>query len=109
MAYAKKMYHPGGWETRLLPLGTGTGVMLYDPKSGKGLGIQPMYKDSTNPPDILILSSFFPPGTLPDFTEKYKRGLESEAMKDLGPAYSVIASPANMPPLEGIELMVTKR
>jgi hypothetical protein len=58
---------------------------------------------------MLIISSFFPPDTLPEFTNEYKKALESAAMKDLGPNYTVTASHTNMPPFEGIELMVTIR
>ena len=58
-AYSKKMIHPQRWELRLSPQTTGTGVMAYDSQSGMGLGIQPLYGDYTNPPDMLIVVPFF--------------------------------------------------
>ena len=108
-AFAKRMVHPLGWEIRLAPHSTGTGVMSFDSKSGMGSAIQPLYGDYINSPDILIVSSFYPLGTLPAFTDKYKEGLENEAVKDLGPNYSVSASYLKMSRLEGIELTVTTR
>ena len=108
-AYAKKMVHPQGWELRLSPHTTGTGVMAYDSQSGMGLAIQPLYGDYTNPPDMLIVSSFYPLGTLPNFTDEFKKSLEKEAMKDLGPHFSVSASYVKMSRLEGVRLKVTKK
>jgi hypothetical protein len=82
--------------------------MAYDSKNGYGLSIQPFYKDDKSPPDILIVGSYYPSGTLPKFTDEFRTAIESEAKEDLGSKYSVSASHTKMPPFEGIELMITK-
>ena len=108
-AYVKRMIHPDGWKVRLSPHDTGTGVMSFDPNSGFGLSIQPLYNGNEGPPKILIVGSYYPLGTLPDFTEDFKKSLENDAEKDLGPDYSVSASYIKMPPFETIELKVMRK
>jgi len=105
-AYVKRMIHPDGWKVRLSPHDTGTGVMSFDHNSGFGVSIKPLYNGNEGPPTILIVGSYYPLGTLPDFTEKFKKRLENEALKDLGPNYSVSASYTKIPPFEAIELTV---
>ncbi len=106
--YARKMVHPDGWKVRLSPRDTGTGVMAYDNQTRMGLSIQPFYKDENSLPDILIVGSYYPLGTLPKFTEDFKHTIEGEAKKDLGAEYSVSAAYIEMPPFEGVELLITK-
>lgn len=108
-AYVKRMIHPDGWKVRLSPHDTGTGVMSFDPNSGFGLSIQPLYNGNEGPPTILIVGSYYPLGTLPDFTEEFKKSLENDAVEDLGPNYSVSASYTKMPPFEAIELTVMRK
>jgi hypothetical protein len=108
-AYAKRMVHPEGWQVRLSPHESGTGVMSYNPKTGLGLSIQPLYGNDTSPPDMLVVGSDFPAGTLPKFTDELKRRMEADAGRDLGPEYSVSARyTALAPSIEGIELTVMK-
>ena len=108
-AYAQRMVHPEGWKVRLSPHDTGTGVMAFDPQTGFGLSVQPFYDGNSGPPTILIVGSYYPLGSLPPFTDDFKKSLERDATKDLGPGYSVSASYTKMPPFEGIELMITKK
>ena len=108
-AYAKRMVHPEGWRVRLSPHESGTGVMSYNPKTGVGLSIQPLYGNDTSPPGMLVVGSYFPAGTLPKFTDELKRRMEADAGRDLGPEYSVLARySALAPSIEGIELTVMK-
>ncbi len=103
------MVHPEGWQLRLSPHESGTGVMSYNPKTGVGLSIQPLYGNDISPPDILMVGSYFPAGTLPKFTDELKRRMEADAIKDLGPGYSVSARyTALTSSIEGIELTVMK-
>ena len=88
-AYVKKIVIPKAWEVRLSPSDTGTFIMALDPVTKFGLIVQPMYSKDNTPPDVLFVSSYFPIGTLPKFTEDFKRGLETEAKKDLGAEYDV--------------------
>ena len=108
-AYAQKMIHPEGWKVRFGRHDTGTSVMAFDPNTSMGLSIQPLYENDDLPPTIIIVGSYYPLGSLPAFTDDFKRSLEKEAGKDLGPAYSVSASYSKMPPFEGIELMIMKK
>ena len=112
--YAKKIIHPLGWEVRLYPTSTGTGVMSGDPNSGIFLAVQPVYyeiqgTDNIKPPNMLRVGSYYPPGTLPEFTDEFKNGVENASMKDLGPNYLVSASYADHSPLEGIMLTIIKK
>jgi hypothetical protein len=59
-AYAKRMVHPDGWKVRISPYDTGTGVMSFDPKSGLGLSVQPLYSDNKGPPAVPIVGSYYP-------------------------------------------------
>jgi hypothetical protein len=109
---AKQFQHPPGWEVRVSPpLDTGTAVMAFDPKSGTGLSLQPLFHNAQKPPDMLILSNLFPPGTFPEFSEKMKQEMEAAARTDLGPAYAVrisfsrTASPA--PGFDKIDIVIT--
>ena len=63
--------------------------MSFDPNSGFGLSIQPLYNGNDGPPIILIVGSYYPLGTLPDFTEEFKKSLGNDVLKDLGSSYSV--------------------
>src|SRR3990172_769352 len=99
-AEAKQMVHPDGWKVRLSPVETGTGGMAFDPKTGMGLAVQPLFRDWQSPPEMLVVGSYYPAGTFPKFNERLKRDMEAAARSDLGPAYSVsisftrMASPA---------------
>ncbi len=83
--------------------------MAVDPSTGFGLSVQPLYTDNTSPPFMLIVGSYYPLGSLPEFTNEFKQRVEHEASEDLGAAYSVSAAYTKMPPLEAIELTVLKK
>ena len=103
------MVHPAGWQVRLSPFDSGTAVMSYNPKTGVGLLIQPLYRDDASAPDILMVVSYFPVGTLPKFTDELKRSMEADARKDLGQEYSVSARYTTISSsVEGLELTVMK-
>ena len=108
-AYTKKMEQAEGRKVRLSPHDTGTGVMSFDPSTGMGLSVQPLYSDNKRSPTMLIVGSYYPMGTLPNFTDEFKKSLENAASNEIGPTYSVTASYTKMPPFEGIELIVTKK
>jgi hypothetical protein len=103
------MIHPAGWKVRLTHHDTGTVVMAFDPNTGMGLSIQPLYASHEKPPTALIVGSYYPPGFLPAFNDDFKSSLEKEAAADLGPAYTVSATHAKFASFEGIELTITKK
>lgn len=107
-AYARRMVYPEGWKVRLAPHDTGTGVMAFDGNTNFGLSIQPLFVTDEDPPGMLIVGSYYPLGHLPPFTDDFRKGLEKEAVKDLGQGYSVSASYTKLPSFEGIELKITK-
>jgi hypothetical protein len=104
--YAQKIGYPSDWEIRRSHLATGTTVMAFHQKTGRGLSIQPLYGDDKSRPDMLIVGSYYPIGSLPKFTEALKKEIEEAAKKDLGPEYSVTVSYAKFPKFEGIELQL---
>ena len=107
-AYAERMIHPDGWKVQRSRHDTGTAVTAFDEKTNTGLSIQPLYHDDVNPPDELIVGSFYPKGTLQPFTPEFKKKLELGAQEDLGSDYSVSASHADVSSWEGIELTVVR-
>lgn len=110
-AEVKQMVHPSGWKVRLSPVDTGTGVIAFDSKTGMGLAVQPLFQDMQSPPEMLVVGSYYPAGTFPDFSERLKRNMEAAARSDLGPAYSVSISFKRMasppPGFDVVEVIIT--
>ncbi len=107
-AYATRVAHPPDWNLSLTPNDTGTAVIAFDPATGVGMSIQPLYADEENPPEVVIFGSYYPRGTLPEFTDDLQRQTEEQAEQDLGSPYRVAASYGSYPFGEGVELTVTK-
>ena len=106
-SYAKRMTHPLGWRTRLLPQDTGTGFAAFDPATGMGLTVQPLFSNDTDPPDAIVVGSWYPVGRV-RFTPAFVADVERASQRDLGPRYSVSASSKKLAGLEGIELLVSR-
>ena len=107
--YVNRMEYPDGWSARKSTHNTGTGIMAYDPATGFGLSVQPMYGNTNESPDMIIVGSYYPKGTIPLMDEELKERLRKESEEDLGPSYTVSVLFADAPPFEGVELLVTKR
>jgi hypothetical protein len=111
-AHATAMVHPAGWKVALKELDTGTSVMAYDPDSGFGLSIQPLYLDKHGPPQMLIVGSYYPSGTFPEFTEQLRSDIEQAVQADLGKKYSVSVNLEKIAPfgaeVELVELTITR-
>ena len=106
--FAKRMTH-ATMKVQLSTVETGIGVMMYDPSTGAGVSFQPLYRDNVSPPDLLIVGQYLPSGIVGGLTDELKRAVEAAAQDELGPAYSVSATYFTKPPLDGIELMITRR
>ena len=106
--YATRVEHPPSWNVNLSPNQTGTAVMAFDPATGVGLSVQPLYRGDDNSPESLIFGSYYPLGTLPAFTSNLQRETEEQARDDLGSQYSVVASYGRYPFGEGVELTIQK-
>lgn len=96
--YAKQIGYPQDWKIRLAPLDTGTGVMAYDPKTGFGLSVQPLYDDDGGPPAMLIVGNLYPAGAFPTFPDSLRQEMERAARADLGAAYDVSISSQRISP-----------
>lgn len=111
-AEAKQMVHPDGWKVRLSPMETGTGLMAFDPNTGIGLAVKPLFRDRQNPPDMLVVGSYYPAGTFRNFSDQRKRDMEAAARADLGPAYAVSISfnkmPSPPPGFDVVEVIITR-
>lgn len=107
-AYAKQMDPPPGWTMRLLPQPTGTGFAAYDPATGMGLSVQPLYRNDNDPPDMIVVGSWYPAGRF-RFTPERVAEIERAARRDLGPGYAVSASTPQQGGIEGVELLVTRQ
>ena len=111
-AEAKQIVYPSGWEVRRSPVDTGTGVMAFDAKTRMGLAVQPLFRDMQSPPEMLVVGSYYPVGTFPNFSEGLKRDMEAAARSDLGPAYSVSISFTRMasppPGFDVVEVIITR-
>lgn len=105
--YAQAMIHPDGWKTQFFPQDSGTVVMFFDNNSSMGLSVRPYYRDNSSPPFKLIVGSYYPKGTLPEFTDKFKKNLESNEAADLGPNYSVKATYTVLRLIEEIKLVIS--
>ncbi len=106
--YARDMVHPEGWKTQLFPQDTGTIVMFFDSNSSMGLSVRPFFQDNNSPPVKLIVGSYYPIGTLPKFTDNFKKNLESDEAADLGPDYSVTAIYTPLRLIEVIKLIISQ-
>ena len=106
--YAKHLDPPPGWTMRLLPQTTGTGFAAYDPATGMGLSVQPLYPNDNDPPDMIVVGSWYPAGRF-RFTPERVAGIERAAQRDLGPGYAVSASTTRQREIEGVELLVTRQ
>jgi hypothetical protein len=111
-AAAEQMIHPEGLTVRLIRLETGTGVGSFDPKTGMGVTVQPLYTNTKGPPDMLIVGSYFPVGTFQQFSDQGKKNIEAAARSDLGDGYvsriqfNTVESPA--PGFDLAEITITQ-
>lgn len=95
---------------RLQKANTGVRLASFDRSTGYGLSIQPFYYDTKSSPSNLLVSSFYPKGTLEvDFSE-IKEKIEADAKKDLGEVYDVSADYMKLPNnMEVISLNITRK
>jgi hypothetical protein len=109
---AQQWAAPQGWSVRLISVQTGTGVVVMNPATGTGLGVQPLFRDAQGPPHTLVVESYYPAGTFRQFSEQTQREMEAAASIDLGPSYAISVSFNRMeappPGLDVIEVTVTR-
>jgi len=105
---SKRFFAPG-WIVRSTKHETGSGIMGFDPSTGIGLSIQPLYQSDRDPPTMVIIGNYFPIGALPPMTDQLKKEMEATAQTDLGPTYIVRLNYTKMEKMDGIELILTKK
>jgi hypothetical protein len=102
-----KMFNPLGGTARVMPFDSGNSIMTFDEKSQTGLMVQPIFQNKTKPPIMLFVNTYYPEGLLPELTNEVKKTIENASRNDLGKDYSITFSYKGMPPLKGIEMIIT--
>ena len=83
---APQMIAPG-WNVRVYGHESGLQIIGYDPSTGVGLSIMPMFRDETSLPDMVVVENYLPIGTLPPTTDATRQEMELIAQKEIGAAY----------------------
>jgi hypothetical protein len=100
-----------GWDVRFAKHHTGVHVIGFDPSTGFGFSLQPLYKSDIGPPTMIIIGNYFPSGQSPPITPERKIDMETVAIHALGPTYKVKANTTTVAMSSGnydvIEFMVT--
>jgi len=97
-----RQFFAPGWTTKSAKFDSGSLIIGFDPSTGKGLSIQPLYQNDRDPPAMVILGNYFPLDALPPMTDELKKDMEASAQKDLGSGYLVRLTYTKM---EGIQLI----
>jgi len=111
-AEARRMVDSQTWKVLPGPGEQGTGVMATDPKTGVGLAVRPSFRNPQEPPETLIVGSYYPVGTFRRFSDQTRREMESAAGSDFGSAYSVSvafsSTPSPAPGFDVVEVIITR-
>jgi hypothetical protein len=95
----------------LAPIASRRDGVRGDPRTGTGLGVQPSFRDAQGPPELLVVSSYYPAGTLRRYSEQRRREMETAAA-DLGSAYvAIVAFTESTPAAAGfdvVEVIITR-
>ena len=111
-AEARRMVDSQTWKVWPGSGEQGTGVMATDPKTGVGLAVRPSFRNPQEPPETLVVGSYYPIGTFQRFSDKTRREMESAAGSDFGSAYSVTVAfsttPSPAPGFDVVEVIITR-
>jgi len=80
----------------------------YEPLSGFGFSVQPLYANDTEPPMMVIIRNYFLPGKLPLVTDQLQQGIEAAAQRLLGPTYNVKLKCGKIGNFHSLEFTLTK-
>jgi len=106
--YVWEVEAPTGWKQSLRSMESGTAIMSFNQDMEYGVSIKPFFDDNTKTPDMLIVGSYYPNGSLKDDTEKLINSVRKKAESDFSSSYIVDVVLTNTPPLEGVELHLKK-
>jgi len=109
---AKRLVQSEGWKVQPGPNDAGTGVITFDPKTGVGLAVRPLFPDAQGPPETLVVGSYYPTGTFRRLTDQTQKELEATTGSDLGPGYTLTVSFSIMtsppPGFDVVEILITR-
>ena len=97
-----------GFEIKLREQDSGTEINAYDPSSGYGISVRPIYLNDQDKPEMLIVGNYVPLGFLPPMTDDFKRAIEATVLKDLGPVYSARLTHSRTESSEVIEISINR-
>jgi hypothetical protein len=104
---APQMIAPG-WNVRVYGHESGLQIIGYDPSTGVGLSIMPMFRDETSLPDMVVVENYLPIGTLPPTTDATRQEMELIAQKEIGAAYLLRLKHEIKDDLEVFEFLITE-
>ena len=87
---------------------SGAQIIGYDPSTGVGLSVMPMFRDETSLPDMVVVGNYLPIGTLPPTTDATRQEMELIAQKEIGAAYSLRLKHEIKDDLEVFEFLITE-
>ena len=99
---------PIDWHIRFSRHDTGLQIIGYEPLTGFGFSVQPLYANDTDPPIMVIIRNYFLPGKLPPVTEQLQKGIEAVAQRSLGPTYKVKLKCGRIENFDSLEFTLTK-
>ena len=85
---------------------SGNLLAAYDPSTGIGRFIQPLYPNEKEPPFLVIVGFYYPPGSLPPMTAELQKDIEMQVQTELGGDYSVQLRYSKTEDHESIELQL---
>jgi hypothetical protein len=97
-----------GWTHRITEHQTGVQVIAFNPSTGCGISIQPLFNDDRRPPQMVIVGSYVPVGMMPPVTEELKAGIKAQAQEEIGPAYSLEMNHQTFQNMERFEFLITE-
>lgn len=104
--FASTFFAPA-WILKYFEYDSGVSVSGFDPTTGFGFSLQPLYQNDTNPPFMVIVGNYFPSGIVV-FTAEMKKELRAEVKAALGPTYKVILKYGKMENFDSVEFLLSK-
>ena len=99
---------PIDWHIRFSRHDTGLQIIGYEPITGFGFSVQPLYANDTDPPIMVIIRNYFLPGKLFPVTDQLQQGIEAAAQRSLGPTYKVKLKCGKLENFDSLEFTLTK-
>jgi hypothetical protein len=104
---APQMIAPG-WNVRVYDHELGAQIIGYDPSTGVGLSVMPIFRDETSLPYMVVVGNYLPIGTLPPTTNETRQAMELIAQQEIGAAYSLWLKHEIKDNLEVFEFLITE-